>query len=206
MPQNVVSDAVSALRTLRSLRFKAFEDYSPRRTRGEKQKIPVSCGSISPATAASHFGCQGNARRLPLTAVFYDRFIDQQNGDVVPHGIDAVTLAALQALTRFLLHKRLLAHWTYQNVEQFLRNHSGILPPNGGRRIKLLVPSSSSQFQFAGLGKLETGNWKLETGSRNSKLIPRSHDQLHSTQCPSPTNSALPSNLRSAAYGSCATW
>src|SRR5690348_4992664 len=79
MPQKVVSDALSALRTLRSLRFKAFEDYSPRRTRGEKQKIPVSCGSISPATAAGHFGCQGNAPRLPLAAVFYDRFIHQQN-------------------------------------------------------------------------------------------------------------------------------
>jgi len=146
MPQNVVSDAVSALRTLRSLRFKAFEDYSPQRTRGEKQKIRVSCDRSPPRQQPSHFGCQGNARRLPLTAVFYDRFIDQQNGDVVPHGIDAVTLAALQALTRFLLHKRLLAHGTYQNVEQFLRNHSGILPPNGGQRIKLLVPSSSSQL------------------------------------------------------------
>lgn len=68
-----------------------------------------------------------NTPGLALPAAFYHRFIDQQNGDVVPHGIDAVALAALQALAGFLLHQRLLADGTHQDVEQFLGNHAGIL-------------------------------------------------------------------------------
>lgn len=64
-------------------------------------------------------------------AVFYHGFIDQQNGDVVPHGIDAVACAAFQALAGFFLHQGLLARWANQDVEQFLGNHVRILRPNG---------------------------------------------------------------------------
>ena len=71
-------------------------------------------------------------RRLALGSILYYRFVDQQNGNVVPHWIYAVALAALQALAGFLLYQRLFADRTCQNLEQFLGNHAGILRPNGG--------------------------------------------------------------------------
>jgi hypothetical protein len=76
-------------------------------------------------------------------AVFYHCFIDQQNGDVVPHGINAMARAALKAFAGFLLHQWLLTDGTNQDVEQFLRNHAGILRLNPDCQI----PVASCQFQ-----------------------------------------------------------
>ena len=47
-------------------------------------------------------------------------FVHQQNRYIVAHRIDPLALAALEALTSFLLHQRLLADRTYENFEKFL--------------------------------------------------------------------------------------
>ena len=115
---------------------------------------------------------------LDLTsAIFYHRFINQQNGDVVPHGINAMAHAALQAFAGFLLHQWLLADGTNQDVEQFLRNHAGILRriqlPDPRWQLLVSRPSALSCLELK--GNLERPvenwgpeNWKLETC--NSKL------------------------------------
>lgn len=73
-------------------------------------------------------------RRLVLSSILHHRFVDQQNGNIVPHWIYAVALAALQALPGFLLHQGLLAQRANQDIEQFLGNHARILPPNDWTR------------------------------------------------------------------------
>ena len=108
-------------------------------------------------------------------AVFYHRFIDQQNGDVVPHGINAMARAALKAFAGFLLHQWLLTDGTNQDVEQFLRNHAGILRLNPDCQIPVAScrPSGLSCLELKGnleraVENWRLGNWKLETC--NSKL------------------------------------
>ena len=61
--------------------------------------------------------------------LLYNRLIHQQDRNVVPHRINAVTLAALQALAAFFLHQRLLADRANQDVEKFLGKHVVILRP-----------------------------------------------------------------------------
>ncbi len=56
-----------------------------------------------------------------------NRFIHQQNRNIVAHRIHPPTLAALQAFSGFLELKRFLAHGADQNVQQILRNHGSIL-------------------------------------------------------------------------------
>ena len=56
-----------------------------------------------------------------------DRFIDQQNRNIVANWVDASTLRALQAFSSFLEQQRFLAHRANQDVEQVLRNHGSIL-------------------------------------------------------------------------------
>ena len=52
-------------------------------------------------------------------------FIDQHDGNIVFHRIDAVALGALQTLRTLAVHERLLAGWANQNVEKIFGNHNG---------------------------------------------------------------------------------
>jgi hypothetical protein len=52
-----------------------------------------------------------------------NRFVNQHNWNVVPNGIHAATLAALQALSFVLQSERFLADRANQHIQQILRNH-----------------------------------------------------------------------------------
>jgi hypothetical protein len=56
-----------------------------------------------------------------------DRFIHEQDGNVVTHRIDAAAFAALETLAVFLLDQRFFANRANQNFEKFLGDHGGIL-------------------------------------------------------------------------------
>ena len=64
-----------------------------------------------------------------------NRFVNQHDWNVVPNGIDAATLTALQTLTFVLQSEALFANRADQHVQQILRNHDvAMLTP--GRRCK----------------------------------------------------------------------
>jgi hypothetical protein len=64
--------------------------------------------------------CDGHGETCVPKLWLDHRFIHQQDRNVVPHRIHAVALPTLQAFARFLLHQRLFANRTDQDVEQFL--------------------------------------------------------------------------------------
>jgi hypothetical protein len=60
----------------------------------------------------------------PASRRFNGGGVDEQDGDVVLNGIDAVAYSALQTLPVFFQDHRLLANRADDDVEKILRNHS----------------------------------------------------------------------------------
>ena len=58
-----------------------------------------------------------------------DGFVHQQNGNIIPHRIDAMALATFQALAILPNCERLLAHRADQNVQKVLWDHACYFTP-----------------------------------------------------------------------------
>jgi hypothetical protein len=77
------------------------------------------CRLSSPQSARPIRGsATAQGETCPPKLWLHHRFIHQQDWNVVPHRINAVAVAALQTLARFLLHQRLFAHRANQDFKK----------------------------------------------------------------------------------------
>src|ERR1700676_1110313 len=84
----------------------------------------MACESELPLSQTACFSINNQKSTITILLRFDGRLIDQHDGNVVLHGVDALALLALQALRVWAVLECLLAGGTDQNFQEFFGKHN----------------------------------------------------------------------------------